>query len=51
MIKVKDFTLEMVQSVCEALNKGDEIHIKKERDNIVIVRERRKVVIKSPISE
>lgn len=51
MIKVKDFTLESIQVICEALNKGHEVHIKKERTSIVIVEEYRKVRSKMPISE
>ena len=51
MIKVKDFSLQDIQTICEILNKGHEVHIKKERENIVIVEEYRKVRVKTPISE
>jgi hypothetical protein len=51
MIKVKDFSLADIQSICEILNKGHEVHIKRERNNVVIVEEHRKVRAKLPISE
>lgn len=51
MVKVKDFSLQDIQVICEALNKGHEIHIKKERNNVVIVEEHRKLRSKLPISE
>ena len=51
MVKVKDFSLQCIQAICEALNNGHEVHIKKERENIVIVEEYRKMRSKTPISE
>lgn len=51
MVKVQDFSLEMIMQICDALNKGHECHIKKERNNIVVVEEFRKVRSKSPIRE
>ena len=51
MVKVKDFSLQDIQVICEALNKGHEVHIKKERSSVVIVEEYRKVRSKLPISE
>lgn len=50
-VKVKDFSLQEVQTVCEILNKGHEVHIKRERNNVVIVEEHRKVRSKTPISD
>ncbi|MBO4541652.1 MAG: hypothetical protein J5725_00570 [Bacteroidales bacterium] len=50
MIKVKDFSMQDIQVVCEILNKGHEVHIKRERNNVVIVEEHRKVRAKMPIS-
>jgi hypothetical protein len=50
-VKVKDFSLEDIQVICEGLNRGHEIHIKKERNQVVIVEEYRKVRSKMPISE
>lgn len=50
MVKVKDFSLQDIQVICEALNKGHEVHIKKERNSVVIVEEHRKLRSKLPIS-
>ena len=49
MIKVSDFSLEMVKGVCDILNKGNQCEIKRERENIVIVEVKRKVQSKNPI--
>ena len=51
MIKVSDFSLEMVKQVCDILNKGNQCELKKERENIVIVEIKRKAFSKNPIKE
>ena len=48
MVKVKDFSLEDIQVICEALNRGHEVHIKLERNNVCIVEEYRKLRAKMP---
>lgn len=50
-VKIKDFSLEEIKTICEILNKGNEVHIKRERDKVVIVEEYRKARAKMPISE
>lgn len=51
MVKVKDFSLEDIQIICDALNKGHEVHIKKERNAVCIVEEYRKLRKKTPCDE
>lgn len=57
MVKVKDFSIEDIQAICDALNNGHEVHIKKERnkdthkDNVCIVEEYRKLRKKVPCEE
>lgn len=49
-IKTQDITPIMVEQICDILNKGNEVHIKKERENVVIVKVKRECVSKNPIS-
>ena len=51
MLKLKnsDFTPEVIEKICEILNKGDEAHIKREKDNVVVVKIKRECLIKSQI--
>ena len=51
MVKVSDFSLEMVKEICEIINKGYQCEVKRERDCIVIVEVRRKAFIKNPIKQ
>lgn len=51
-VKVADFTIEMLQQMCEILNIGQHSHqclLKIERDNIVIVDIERHAVSKNSI--
>lgn len=50
-VKIKDFSLNDINIICEILNKGNEVHIKRERDKVVIVEEYRKARVKMPISD
>lgn len=50
-VKVKDFSLEDIQIICNALNKGHEVHIKKERNCVCIVEEYRKLRKKNTCDE
>lgn len=46
---VKDFTIEMVQQICDSLNKGHTVEIKREKEGkIVIVDIARNVISKNP---
>ena len=48
-ISVKDFSLEMIRQMCESLNKGHTIEVKREREGkIVIVDIARNVISKNP---
>lgn len=49
-VKVTDFNIEMIAQICDILNKGNEVHIKREKDNVVIVKQKRECVSKNPIS-
>ena len=51
MVNTKDFSLEMIVQICDALNRGHEVHIKQERNNVCIVEEYRKLRSKTPISQ
>lgn len=48
-VKVADFTIEMVEQICNAINKGNQVEIKRERDNIVIIEIERHATSKNPI--
>lgn len=45
MVKVNDFTEKHIQAMCDALNRGHEVHIKTEKggESIAIVEEYRKL--------
>lgn len=51
MVKVNDFSLEDIQAICDALNKGHEVHIKIERGgkSVAIVEEHRKLRKQIPV--
>ena len=51
MVKIKDFNIEAIQVICDALNRGHEIHIKKERNSVCIVEEYRKLRSKNACDE
>ena len=36
-IKVTDFTLQMVQQICDSLNRGHTIEIKREREGKIVL--------------
>ena len=48
MLKVKDFTPQMIVEICEIINRGNQCEIKRERSNIVIVEIERHVLSKNP---
>lgn len=50
-VSINDITLPMQQEICEILNKGNEVHIKREKDNIAIIELKRKCISKNPISK
>lgn len=50
-VKVTDITLQMVKEVCNIINRGNEVTIKKERDNVVVVEIERHAVIKNTIEQ
>lgn len=49
--KPSDFASPMIEQICEILNKGNEVHIKREKDNIVIVKVKRECISKNEIKE
>lgn len=50
-LKTKDFSLNHLELICEIINRGNQVEIKKERENIVIVEIKRTALIKSPIED
>ena len=50
-VKVKDITVEMAQQMCDIINRGNQVEIKRERDNIVIIEIERHAVSKNPIEQ
>ena len=48
-LKTTDFSAEHLSLICDIINRGNQVEIKKERENIVIVEIRRSALIKSPI--
>ena len=49
-IAINDISLPMQQEICEILNRGNEVHIKRERDKIAVIELKRKCISKNPIS-
>ena len=49
MMKTSDFTLEMAKQVCEIINRGNEVVIKRERDKVVVIEVKRKCLLKNDI--
>ena len=50
-IKVADFSLDGLKLMCDILNRGNQVEIKRERENLVIVEIKRTALIKSPIED
>ena len=48
-LKTTDFSAEHLNLICDIINRGNQVEIKKERENIVIVEIRRTALVKSPI--
>ena len=48
-LKIKDFSPDHLATICEIINRGNTVEIKKERENVVIVEIKRNAIIKSPI--
>lgn len=51
VVKVKDFSPEMLVEICSIVNRGNEALVKRERNCVVIVEVRRKALIKNEIVE
>lgn len=49
-MRVCDFNVKMAEQICEAINRGNEVHIKRERDKVVIIEVKRKCLSKNDIS-
>lgn len=49
MVKTSDFTLSMVKEMCDIINKGNQVELKRERDKLVIVEIKRKALSKNEI--
>ncbi len=47
MIKTSDFSLPMIVEMCEVLNRGNQVEVKRERDKVVIVEIKRKCLSKN----
>lgn len=50
-ISVNDFNYETIKIICDILNEGKQVEIKKERENIVVVAIERHALIKTPIGK
>lgn len=48
-IKVTDITIDMAKQICDILNRGNQVEVKRERDNIVIVEIDRHALSKNQI--
>ena len=49
--KVTDFSLDILKTMCEIINRGNQVELKAERENLVVVEIRRKALIKSPVED
>lgn len=49
MVKVSDFTMQMVVEMTNILNRGNTFECKRERDKVVIVEIKRKCISKNDI--
>lgn len=48
-VKVKDLeSMDLLSTIADILNGGNEVHIKKERDSVVVVEQKRKVKLRLP---
>ena len=48
-VKVKDLeSLDLLETIAKILNDGNEVHIKRERDKVVVVEQRRRVKLRLP---
>ena len=50
-VKNSDFSNDMIVEICEILNKGNEVHIKREKENVVIVKVKRECISKNEIKD
>ena len=50
-LKTTDFSADHLNLICDIINRGNQVEIKKERENIVIVEIRRTALVKSPIDQ
>lgn len=50
-VKVLDFDIETVRTMCDILNRGNQVEVKRERDNLVVVEIKRTALVKSPIKD
>lgn len=44
-----DFTPELIEEINSTLEDGKEVVIKKEKDNVVMLKQQRKIIVKKPI--
>ena len=50
-LKVKDISLDQLTMICNIINRGNQVEIKRERGNLVVVEIKRTALVKSPIEE
>lgn len=50
-VKAYDFTQQHLDMMSDILNRGNQVEVKRERDNIVIVEIKRNAIVKSPIED
>ena len=51
-VKVKDLEkIELLSTIVDILNKGNEVHIKKESNGVAVIEERRRLKLKLPTND
>ena len=50
-MRTSDITLEMAKQICEIVNRGNEVVIKRERDKVVVIEVKRKCLSKNDITQ
>lgn len=49
--KPSDFSPQALEIMCDIINRGNQVEVKRERDNLVVVEIKRTALIKSPIKD
>jgi len=49
--KVSDFTPHALELMCDIINRGNQVEVKRERDNLVVIEIKRTALVKSPIED